>query len=357
MKIWLTTTALRERGWLENTQVLLDLAKRNLERAPTRRFTLASSPDSADAIVYIEAEYTKMRSYYELLFSEELVHRHPNRYFVYDCSDTSWGLAPGVYTHLRAHQQDALRFRSGGFLRMYNQGIEELYDAGRNHAPRLLASFRGNDASATALRSRILALPSTLGIAATRTSKWFNHTEGEKHAYLIEMQDSKFVLCPRGLGPATYRVYEAMQLGRVPVILSDDWVPPAGPAWPDFAIRIAESRVDEVLEVIREHEADAGEMGAAARRAWEQWFAPDIVFYRALQAIESICLERANDYAETMHRRWRSLPVQWKLGWTVPQRFALSLKQGKLVESAKRQIDRLMGRKPPTGPEDRIVSP
>jgi hypothetical protein len=349
MKIWLTTTALRERGWLENTQMLLDVAKRNLERAPTKRFTLASSPDRADAIVYIEAEYSKLRSYYELLFSEELVQRHSNRYFVYDCADTSWGLAPGVYPHLRAHQQDPSRFRSGGFLRMYNQGLEELYDAGRGHAPRLLASFRGNDTSATALRSRILALRSTPGIALTRITKWFNHTEDEKRAYIAEMHDSKFVLCPRGLGPATYRVYEAMQLARVPVILSDDWVPPFGPAWPDFAIRIAESRVDEVLEVIASHEAHAAEMGAAARRAWEQWFAPDIVFYRALQAIESICLERPNDYAETMHRHWRSLRVQWKLGWTPPQRLVLTVRQGKLIERAKRRIERLMGHTPPSG--------
>jgi len=357
MKIWLTTTALRERGWLENTQVLLDIAKRNLECAPTKRFTVASSPDRADAIVYIEAEYPKLRSYYELLFSEELVERHSNRYFVYDCADTSWGLAPGVYTHLRAHQQDRSRFRPGGFLRMYNQGLEELYDSGRGHSPRLLASFRGNDASATALRSRILALGPKPRIALTRITKWFNHTEDEKRAYMVEMHDSKFVLCPRGLGTATYRVYEAMRLGRVPVILSDDWVPPFGPAWADFAIRIAESRVDDVLEVIASREAHAAEMGAAARRAWEQWFAPDIVFYRALQAIESICLERPNDYAETMHRHWRSLRVQWELGWTPPQRLAFAFRQGKLIDLAKRRIARLMGRTPPSGPEERIVSP
>src|SRR5438105_9049586 len=203
MKIWLTTTALRERRWFENTQVLLDAARRNLDRARRKQFTVASSPDRADAIVYVEPEYTKLRSYYELLFSEDLVHRYPNRYFVYECADTSWGLAPGVYTHLRRNQQDPSRFRSGGFLRMYNQGLEDLYQQARGHIPRLLASFRGTDKSASALRSRILALPAKPRVALTRMPKWFNHTEDEKRTYIVEMHDSKFVLCPRGLGPAT----------------------------------------------------------------------------------------------------------------------------------------------------------
>jgi hypothetical protein len=229
---------------------------------------------------------------------------------------------------------------------MYNQGLEEVYDASRGHAPRLLASFRGNDSSAPELRSRILTLPSMPGIALTRTTKWFDHTEDKRRAYIAEMHDSKFVLCPRGLGPATYRLYEAMQLARVPVILSDNWVPPVGPAWPDFAIRIAESRVGDVLEVIANHEGHAAEMGAAARKAWEQWFAPDIVFYRALQAIESICLARPPDYEETMHRQWRSLKVQWRLGWTAPQRLLLLGRQAKPIKRGKQLIERLM--RPPT---------
>src|SRR5438309_4407785 len=48
---------------------------------------------------------------------------------------------------------------------------------------------------------------------------------------------SKFILCPRGLSASSIRLFETMRMGRVPVILSDDWLPPLGPRWNDFAIR------------------------------------------------------------------------------------------------------------------------
>jgi hypothetical protein len=34
-------------------------------------------------------------------------------------------------------------------------------------------------------------------------------------------KQSYFILCPRGIGPDTYRVYEVMQMGLVPVVISD----------------------------------------------------------------------------------------------------------------------------------------
>eukprot|EP00668_Euglena_longa_P016706 GGOE01020996.1.p5 GENE.GGOE01020996.1~~GGOE01020996.1.p5 ORF type:complete len:104 (+),score=25.91 GGOE01020996.1:518-829(+) len=37
-------------------------------------------------------------------------------------------------------------------------------------------------------------------------------------AYLKRMVHSRFVVCPRGIGPDTYRTWEALVLGRVPVV-------------------------------------------------------------------------------------------------------------------------------------------
>ncbi len=48
---------------------------------------------------------------------------------------------------------------------------------------------------------------------------------------------SVFVLCPAGTGPNTIRVWEALQAGAVPVILSDEWRPPGGgEMWASSAI-------------------------------------------------------------------------------------------------------------------------
>jgi hypothetical protein len=49
-----------------------------------------------------------------------------------------------------------------------------------------------------------------------------------RDAFTAESAESILDRCPAGIGPATYRLFEAMELGRVPVILSDEWVPRKG---------------------------------------------------------------------------------------------------------------------------------
>lgn len=46
-------------------------------------------------------------------------------------------------------------------------------------------------------------------------------------AYISEMQNSVFSLCPRGNGPSSMRLFESMLLGAIPVRL-DDWTRPFG---------------------------------------------------------------------------------------------------------------------------------
>ena len=64
---------------------------------------------------------------------------------------------------------------------------------------------------------------SDLPASIVQTYRWWDYGDAaidvDRRVYLTEMRDSAFVLCPRGLAPGTHRVYEAMQLGRAPVIL------------------------------------------------------------------------------------------------------------------------------------------
>ena len=36
------------------------------------------------------------------------------------------------------------------------------------------------------------------------------------------MRDSLFSLCPRGYGPTSFRLYESIQLGSIPVYIAED---------------------------------------------------------------------------------------------------------------------------------------
>jgi len=52
----------------------------------------------------------------------------------------------------------------------------------------------------------------------------------QKEEYLAALRDSIFTLCPTGSGPNSIRIYEALALGSIPVILTHDLALPGDPA-------------------------------------------------------------------------------------------------------------------------------
>jgi hypothetical protein len=101
--------------------------------------------------------------------------------------------------------------------------------------------------------------------------------------YTRIMIESRFVLCPKGLGSSTWRLFETLKAGRVPVIISDAWIPPLGPEWERFAVFVRESRIAEIPRLLEALEPRAVEMGLAARTAWEDWFSGSVVFHRSVE--------------------------------------------------------------------------
>lgn len=110
--------------------------------------------------------------------------------------------------------------------------------------------------------------------------------------YAEAVANSKFVLCPRGFGVSSLRIFETMKAGRVPVIISDDWVPPDGPAWASFSMRVREKDIRALSEILERHEISAGEWGTLARLNWEQWFSEEASFHRIVEWCVSIMQSR-----------------------------------------------------------------
>jgi hypothetical protein len=93
--------------------------------------------------------------------------------------------------------------------------------------------------------------------------------------YANVMARSKFVLCPRGWSPTTIRIFETMQMGRVPVILADDWRRPLGPDWESFAVFWKERQLTALPAHLASIQREASAMGRRARLAWEEYVSPD----------------------------------------------------------------------------------
>lgn len=81
------------------------------------------------------------------------------------------------------------------------------------------------------------------------------HTK--KNPYFDIPANSTFTLCPRGIGNWTFRLYEAIISGSIPVILSDSFIPPfPGLDWNSFSIRIPESQLCNVDKILLSKKSD-----------------------------------------------------------------------------------------------------
>jgi hypothetical protein len=121
--------------------------------------------------------------------------------------------------------------------------------------------------------------------------------------YVRSLHESLFVLCPRGFGPASLRVFEVIKAGRVPVIISDDWARPTGPDWDSFSVTIREDELDTIPEVLEALEPRAREMGTRARRAHDEWFAADVSYHRIVEWGMDILANSATSEARSIRRR------------------------------------------------------
>lgn len=68
------------------------------------------------------------------------------------------------------------------------------------------------------------------------------------------MQRSTFTLCPRGLGRASFRLYEALSCGSIPIYIWDDaeWLPWSDEIdWTEIAISVNVDDVERIPDIIR----------------------------------------------------------------------------------------------------------
>lgn len=163
-----------------------------------------------------------------------------------------------------------------------NAWIDRLIDEPMHK--KLLYSFMGG--STCMLRKRLfhhyksLDLPD-VHVASTDHYKHWSPDAGGKvdknvqqRLYVETMRASKFALCPRGASPSSIRMFEAMEMGIAPVVMADTWIPVEGVNW-DFCLFVKENQLDRLDEIVRSHENEWAQRGAAARLVFEGHFGPD----------------------------------------------------------------------------------
>ena len=93
--------------------------------------------------------------------------------------------------------------------------------------------------------------------------------------YRTTMARARFALCPRGTGPSTVRLFEAMKAAAVPVVYADGFTFPAAGHfdWTECAVRIPEREAGSTLERLGNISSErAKQMGESCRAAFLAFF-------------------------------------------------------------------------------------
>lgn len=269
----------------EDLDRMLRCARKDVYKA----HSLTNNPYDADLIIFVERRHA-VGKYLEDLRKDPVLRQFWGKSLICNSRYTGVPFVPGLYGCVR--RGDCLmpdRIKSGHYTEIYDKP-HIAYDPQATDRP-YLYSFMGAVGTWPVLREPLSRLKHPRGLfvdtSKTKAEVQVNGHDSKKNDYFgryVEViNQSKFVLCPRGDAPASMRLFEAMKMGRAPVVISDEYVYPEGPQWEKFSVHVAEKDVALIPEILESLERRAEEMGELARQEYEKWFAEEVYFHHVVE--------------------------------------------------------------------------
>lgn len=303
------------------------------QRAEPALHELVDDAESADLILFVGGWRTGGGG----VVDSPLPKRYPEKTFIYRDDDGFIPLLPGVYASAERPGWINLRRVEGAkYISALNPNIQPL-----TMEKKYLFSFAGG--STSILRKKLYKVKFRRpDVLIENTSNYYHWDpsqagrEERQRQYAAMIASSKFGLCPRGASAGSFRLYEVMEMGVAPVVISDKQLLPVGPDWESFAIRVPERQIGELDTILAGYEGESAERGRLAREAYEQWFAPPVVFNQIVGACERLRGERR------VSERW----VQACWGYMLWRRSAYDAVRG-WGKAAILKVFRLLGKRFP----------
>jgi hypothetical protein len=230
---------------------------------------------SADAIIHTSAaqlDASTIRTLLKPLSSDDVAQ------LVWDWEDWPTGRMSGFYCSLKHALYDPRRHRATCYPIMFN----ELVDAFAPDDARYDFGFIG--AMTAGVRQRVIAtfyptqrqdnsiIRAQGGVWSEACARTGNQSKAD---YAEFLRRTRFILCPRGFGVGSARLFETLKAGRVPIIISDGYILPAGIDWDSCSIMIKEGQIGRIREVVKSNMDRWPAMSRNARAVWEANFADD----------------------------------------------------------------------------------
>jgi Exostosin family len=253
------------------------------QTAQPQLHTLVDDPESADMILFAGGWQPSGQG----VTDSPLPKRYPEKTFIYLEDDGFTTLLPGIYTNAEKPGLINLhRAESQMFVDDLNPNIRPM-----KMEKKYLFSFAGG--STSLLRKKLYKVKfNRPDVLVENTSSYYHWDPSQpgrderQKQYAITIASSHFGLCPRGASAGGLRLYEVMQMGVAPVVISDKLMLPEGPDWNSFAIRVPERKIKNLDTILAAHVDESTERGRLAREAYDQWFSPPVVFNHVIAACE-----------------------------------------------------------------------
>jgi hypothetical protein len=287
-RVFLTSVAEDRRGALDLHRFAVRHLRACAGQDRRRQHRLTDDPGSADLILFVEGHGDDAAGeHFEQVRAAPLYREYAGKCFLYSGIDRVIPFLPGIYPSIERRWSWPGWTRGGCYLVPPNPFLADRPPVGKEH----LASFIGACGSLP-VRHQVMNLSDRPGFLIRNTTAPFVGAvrRGDdltlaalKREYIHTSLASKFVLCPRGVGPSSIRLFECMELGVAPVIIADDWVAPVGPRWAEICIRVAERDVPRLPTILAAREPDHERLGRHARQAWEDHYSPWSLFHTLIE--------------------------------------------------------------------------
>jgi hypothetical protein len=112
--------------------------------------------------------------------------------------------------------------------------------------------------------------------------------QNELEFFINLASNSKFCLCPRGYGLNSFRLYEAMQLGCIPVIITDKFYLPWSDEldWKEFSVLIHSDQISNIENILLSYSDDQiKDMKNKIKTIYGEYFTLDGMYNNILKRI------------------------------------------------------------------------
>jgi hypothetical protein len=249
----------------------------------------------------------------DLLLKHPAYVAFPDKCAVYTEDDNYLPLIPGVYCSARndAHAKAGRTF-SYSYISRNGKYSNAMVTREVAAEKKYLFAFQGG--STSLVRKRMFNLDfKRADVVIENTSSYYHWDVAQpdrlqrQRRYADTLAASHFVLCPRGAGTGSIRLFEVMCAGVAPVLIADDYLLPPHIEWERFLLRIPERSIGRLPQLIEPHVSTSAERGRLAWEAYVANFLPEIEFDRVVEYCFSALHHGSPSEATFRHKRNRMI--------------------------------------------------